>query len=306
MRERFPRISLGKLCGWFGITRQAWYRHVRDCLQSSIEEELVIKEVRAIRASHPKMGTRKLYAKLQPFINSHGIKMGRDALFDLLAQHHLLVRRRKRRVSTTLSHHWLRKYPNLIKDKVATRPNEIWVSDITYWKIKEGLHLYISFITDAYSKKIAGYQVADNMEAVQSIAALQMALCAFEGAEGHLPLTHHSDRGIQYCSGPYVKLLKDYHIEISMTETGDPRDNAIAERVNGIIKSEYLEACEAGNLNEAKEILNSVIKLYNEDRPHLSIGNMVPEFVHNNGVEVKKLWKNYYRKSTTIVNQLQD
>lgn len=304
MKENFPRISLGKLCGWFGITRQAYYQNNDNTISHVIEEELIIKEVNSIRILHPKLGTRKLYEKLQYFLNEHEIKMGRDSMFNLLSRYHLLIRLRKRRVSTTYSHHWLRKYPNLIKGIEASKPNEIWVSDITYWKIKEGEYLYISLITDAYSKKIVGYQLADNLQAIESSKALQMAIATIKSDECNL--THHSDRGLQYCSSQYVKLLKDYNIEISMTESGDPRDNAIAERVNGIIKNEYLLNYDIDNIQEAKELLSKVIQLYNEDRPHSSIGNLVPEYVHNNEVKFKKLWKNYYNKKSNIVNQLQD
>jgi transposase InsO family protein len=167
--------------------------------------------------------------------------------------------------------------------------------------------LYISFITDAYSHKIVGYHVAETLEAIESIRALQMALSAL-GAESHLQLIHHSDRGIQYCSQGYVKLLQDYHIQISMTENGDPLENAIAERVNGIIKEEYLETYQINGIDEAKELLKAVVDLYNNDRPHLSIGNLIPNQIHQSSKQIKpeKLWKNYYRKPTTFVNPGQD
>lgn len=261
------------------------------------------------------MGTRKLYAKLQPFMAAHGIKMGRDALFNLLSVNGLLVKKRKRRVQTTYSSHWLRKYPNLIRGFVPQAINRLWVSDITYWKIGTGGHLYISLITDAYSRKIVGFQIAETMEAVHSLQALQMALAALEGAAGPLQLTHHSDRGIQYCSGRYVKLLQDNGIRISMSENGDPLENAIAERVNGIIKEEYLSHLQVYTLAEAKAHLQRAISLYNNDRPHMSIGNMAPEQVHINSKKIpNRLWKNYFKKPPTFekknenqsVNLLQD
>ena len=143
---------------------------------------LILKEVMVIRKEHKVIGTRKLYDMLQPFMIEHGIKMGRDALFDLLAANQLLIKKRKRRIQTTYSNHWLRKYPNLIRDFIPTAINQLWVSDITYWKIATGDHLYINLITDAYSRKIVGYHVADTMEAIQSIQALQMALAALGGA----------------------------------------------------------------------------------------------------------------------------
>lgn len=306
MKSNFPHIGLARLCGWFGITRQAYYQNNWEGVSTTLEEEIVIQQVKNIRKNHRRMGTRKLYEIIQPFMLEHNIKMGRDALFNMLSANHLLVRKRKRRIQTTNSYHWLRKYPNLIREFVPTAINQLWVSDITYWKLKEN-HVYISFITDAYSHKIVGYQVAETMEAIESIHALQMALSALK-AESHLQLTHHSDRGIQYCSHAYVKLLQDYSIRISMTENGDPLENAIAERVNGIIKDEYLETYEIENIKEAKELLKAVVDLYNNERPHMSIGNFTPNQIHQSTTKIKteKLWKNYYKKKPIIVNQFQD
>lgn len=254
-----------------------------------------------LRKEHKVLGTRKLYGILKPYLIEHGIKRGRDALFDLLAANQLLIKRRKRSVRTTYSNHWLRKYPNLIRDFNPRSINQLWVSDITYWKIATGEHLYISLITDAWSRKIVGYQVAETMEAVQSIQALQMALAALGGAAKPLQLTHHSDRGIQYCSSKYVKLLQDNNIKISMTESGDPLENAIAERVNGILKIEYLNHYKTNNLQEAKIQLQRTINLYNNERPHMSIGNLTPNKLHNNQkLNYKRLWKNYYKKPVTF------
>ncbi|MEP6845777.1 MAG: IS3 family transposase [Panacibacter sp.] len=247
MKSNFAHIGLAKLCGWFGITRQAYYQNNWEGVSTTLEEDLVIQQVKYIRKNHRRIGTRKLFEMMQPFLLEHSIKMGRDALFTLLSANHLLVRKRKRRIQTTNSYHWLRKYPNLIREFVPTAPNQLWVSDITYWKINTGEHLYISFITDAYSHRIVGFHVAETLETIESIQALQMSLSAL-GAESHLQLTHHSDRGIQYCSAAYVKLLKDNNIKISMTENGDPLENAVAERINGIIKDEYLETYDIDNI----------------------------------------------------------
>lgn len=261
------------------------------------------------------MGTRKLYEMLNPFLLEHSIKIGRDALFDLLAANQLLVKKRKRRIQTTYSNHWLRKYPNLIRDIIPGSINQLWVSDITYWKINTGEHLYISLITDAYSRKIVGYQVAETMEAIESLKALQMALLSLDKARRPVKLIHHSDRGLQYCSSRYVKLLQDYGIGISMTENGDPLENAIAERVNGIIKEEYLNTYNTNNLEEARKQISKAIELYNNDRPHMSIGNLTPNKLHNNKkLNPKRLWKNYFKKVNTFekkneispVNPLQD
>jgi len=272
----------------------------------SIEENLILNEVRQIRKLHKRMGTRKLYDKLQSFMLDHQVKMGRDTLFNLLSANNLLVRKRKRRVQTTQSFHWLRKYPNLIKDFIPTAPNQLWVSDITYWKIKNGF-VYITLITDAYSHKIVGYHVAASLESIETVQSLKMALLSLnKELENHFQLIHHSDRGIQYCSHKYVKLLKDNNIKISMTESGDPLENAIAERINGILKEEYLQDYSPKNVTEARKILDKIVKLYNEDRPHNSIGNFFPEQVHQLNLKTEKLWKNYYKKRCTIVNSIQD
>ena len=306
MKRNFPHIGLARLCGWFGITRQAYYQNGWKGIDICIEEDILLSEVSAIRKNHQRMGTRKLYDKLQPFMLEHKIKMGRDALFDLLASNYMLVRKRKRRIHTTQSHHWLRKYTNLIHGFTPTAPNQLWVSDITYWKILEG-HVYISFITDAFSRKIVGYHVAQTLETVETIQALKMALSGFSTEpESHFQLIHHSDRGVQYCSHDYVKLLQDYHMQISMTENGDPRENAIAERLNGILKDEYLTDCPVKSIEDARIILARAVQLYNEDRPHMSIGNLYPSQVHERSLKTVKLWKNYYKIKPTIVNQLQD
>lgn len=302
MKDRYPGTSLSRICRLLGVSRQAYYQHLWRQEFVSIEQEMVLKEVLRIRENHRYIGTRKLYEMVQPLLREHQIKMGRDALFDLLEAHHLLVRRRKRRVSTTDSAHWLHKYPNLVKGFVPTAPNQLWVSDITYWRIA-GRFLYISFITDAYSHKIVGYQVAESLEAVASVQALKMALLGLQEPHG---LYHHSDRGVQYCSEEYVRLLSEHRIRISMSETGDPLDNAIAERVNGIIKNEYLCSYQVEDIQQARQVLGFVIGLYNEQRPHMSNGNLTPQLVHEKNLKTEKLWKSYYRKNTKLVNPCQD
>ena len=215
MKEYFPRIGVAKLCGWFGVTRQAYYKNNWDSITTTIEEELILQQVKAIRKNHRVMGGRKLYDLLRPFIAEHQIKIGRDALFKILSANGLLVRKRKSRIRTTNSYHWMRRYPNIIKGFVPTAPNQLWVSDITYWKITTDQHLYISFITDAYSHQIVGYHVAETLETIESIQALNMALSTIKNATG-LNLIHHSDRGLQYCSNAYVALLKKRNIKFSV------------------------------------------------------------------------------------------
>lgn len=302
MKEQFHRTGLARLCGWLGITRQAYYQESWKQIGVSTETEVLIKAVLQIRKDHKRIGTRKLYEMLSPLMMDHQIKMGRDKLFDLLSNHQLLIRRRRRNIRTTFSNHWLRKYPNLVRGIALTAPNQLWVSDITYWKTKQ-FTLYITFITDAYSHRVVGYQLAETLEAAECVKALQMALSAF-GAESHLNLIHHSDRGLQYCSKEYINLLNHFGIRISMTESGDPLENAVAERVNGILKEEYLDPQGITTMKEAVKYIHKAIRLYNSQRPHMSIGNYTPDAVHHakEGLPVKRLWKNYYSKKKTTVN----
>jgi transposase InsO family protein len=304
MKASYARISLVRLCRLFGITRQAYYQHFWHHEASGIEESLIISQVIAIRKDHRAMGGRKLYELLQPFLLEHQIKMGRDALFNLLAANHLLVKKRRRGCTTTFSRHWLTKWPNLIRQLEITRINQLWVSDITYWKVC-GKYLYISLITDAYSHKIVGYHLAETLESMETQKALRMALKQLPG-DFNQPLIHHSDRGVQYCSENYIKLLQSKGIDISMTENGDPLENAVAERVNGILKNEYLTYTNPKNLKTAFNHLQQAIELYNQHRPHFSIGLLTPETVHSKTVKTQKLWKNYYDKNRKIVNPLQD
>lgn len=286
MKDSYPHIGLSRFCRLLGLTRQAYYKHFWYQEFQSVEQELILQQVRLIRKQHRRMGTRKLYEMLHEFMLEHQIKMGRDALFDLLSANHLLVRRKRKNVYTTNSFHWLRKHPNLIRDFRPTGSNQLWVSDITYLRIKTGF-VYISFITDGYSHKIVGYHVASNLETIETLQALKMALSQLNSASG---LIHHSDRGLQYCSNEYVNLLSENQIRISMTETGDPLENPVAERVNGILKGEYLEHYNINSIEEAKEYLRKAVTLYNDDRPHMSIGLLTPSEVHSNNLTTERLW----------------
>lgn len=304
MKDEYRGISLQVLCRLFGVTRQAYYQHLTQCNEKSIEALIILKEVQEIRSKHRRMGCRKLYELLEPVMLNHQIKMGRDALFDLLRAHGLLVRKTRRKHITTNSYHWLRKYPNMIRDFVPTGRNQLWVSDITYWRWQNKFY-YISFVTDAYTHKIVGYQVAETLEAIESISALKMAIKETNKKE-LANLIHHSDRGSQYCSHGYVKLLQDNAIEISMTENGDPLENAIAERVNGIIKNEYLFNKRIKRLAQAQSALDKAVNLYNNERPHMSLGMLTPKQVHEQKLNPEKIWKNYYKKKSDIVNSMQD
>ena len=282
---------MSSLCTLLGYTRQAFYGQQQYHHQQGYEAELIIQQVQRHRLLQPRLGTRKLVVLLQDFIKEHHIKLGRDGLFDLLRGHKLLVRRRKRTVQTTFSKHWYRKYPNLVKQYEPSAPNLLWVSDITYI-ILEGGFAYLSLITDAYSRKIIGFYLAETLEAIGCITALKMAIA---GCTDCSLLTHHSDRGIQYCSFNYVDLLNDNHIKISMTENGDPLENAIAERVNGILKEELLQQKYPDFKTAQLSVAKSVI-IYNSLRPHSSCNMLTPQAAHLQTGKLKKHWKNYYRK----------
>ena len=298
MRQEHPGESLGSLCELFGVTRQAYYDAAEHEKKTSIAHMLILSLVREYRSNIPFIGTRKLLFLLIPDLKEHGIKIGRDQLFELLRFHGLLIRRRKRMVKTTDSHHWLKKYPNLIKGLEVTGPNQLWVSDLTYIRTLEGFS-YLSLITDAFSRKIVGYSVYQTLEAVGCINALKMAV---EERKYDSPyfLIHHSDRGIQYCSAEYVSILGDQNIAISMTQSGSPYDNALAERVNGIIKNEFYPKRVYQNHKEASKAISRIIQIYNSKRPHASVDYLTPEQAHEREGQLSKRWKTYRRKKKHV------
>jgi transposase InsO family protein len=239
----------------------------------------------------PRLGTRKLYHLLREDFNREGIAVGRDKLFTLLRQDNLLVGKRKRFTKTTHSHHWMRKHPDMVKDMVVKRPEQLWVADITYVAIETG-YAYLHLITDAYSKQIMGYFVSTDLCASSTIKALTMSL---ENRKYQGELVHHSDRGLQYCSSGYVKILTDNNISISMTQSGSPYDNAIAERVNGILKDEFGLDHVFKTIDQLKKQTSESIKIYNEQRPHLSNQMLTPEKMHLQELLKPKKWN---KKST--------
>ncbi len=289
--------SIQTLCSLLGYSRQAFYKFVKHAEKEALQHDLILQEVLRIRKTLKRLGTRKLLFKMEGFMREHHIEIGRDAMFDLLATHKLLIRKRKRRVPvTTFSDHWMRKYPNLIVDFIPTAPNQLWVSDITYITLKEDF-AYLSLITDAYSRKIVGFYLSETLSADGCIKALQMAL-------NNNPqlgrLIHHSDRGSQYCCADYVSILDKHFVKISMTQSGDPLENAIAERVNGILKDELLEKIYI-NYQEAKQAIAAAISIYNYQRPHSSIDMLTPIEAHLREGELKRRWKNYYSKKKEVV-----
>jgi putative transposase len=227
------------------------------------------------RMKMPRLGTRKLYYLLQDEIKQSGIKIGRDGLFSYLKWENMLIKPAKNYTITTNSKHWLRKYPNLYLDSQITRPEQVFVSDITYIKSNERTH-YLSLVTDAFSRKIMGYELSDDMSSEHVIKALQMAV---KNRTSSLPLIHHSDRGLQYCSTIYQQALGKANIIPSMTEGGNCYQNALAERMNGILKQEFLiHKCNTGK--ELKKLISESIKTYNNERPHLNLKMKTPNFIH--------------------------
>jgi putative transposase len=252
------------------------------------DEYLVVEMLRELRREIPVMGSKRIHQMLAPTLAAHNIKLGWNRLHEIRIRYRLLVIRRRRYISTTDSRHRFRKYSNLIKDLEVAAPSKLWVSDITYITVGDTFH-FLSLITDAYSRYIVGYCLYHTLEAKGPLEALAMALKSLDTkAQG---LIHHSDRGIQYCCDAYTQILCDKGIEISMTENGDPYQNAIAERVNGVLKDNYDLKRQFDNGLEAKGAIISAIQSYNYRRPHGSIDNMTPAQAHQKIGKLKKHWK---------------
>jgi transposase InsO family protein len=237
------------------------------------EESMLIGLVQEIRRMMPMIGCRKLHRMLKRDLEAMNIRLGRDAIFGILRRNGLLIKPKRRYVRTTNSFHHFKKYSNLIKDKVMRVPNEVFVSDITYIRLRGGF-CYLFLITDLYSRKIVGYNLNVSLGVEGALSALKMALRWVENTEG---LIHHSDRGIQYCCWDYTDLLRQKGIDISMGEVGNPYDNAVAERVNGILKVEFMLDSTFESVGRAQQAVREAIKTYNTLRPHLSLGYLTPE-----------------------------
>ena len=272
-----------------GYSPQAYHKHNKKQFLEHFNEGLILQEIDAIRKHQPRCGGRKLFIMLQPFFKQHNITMGRDKFFDLLKKNKLLVRKTKRNVYTTMSKHHYHRYCNLVKGFSPMKAHELWVSDITYIPLKERF-AYLFLITDAYSRKIVGYHVSDDMKVSSAVLALKKALAQ---KPPETIVIHHSDRGIQYCSNEYVSLLQQSNAMISMTESGDPLENAIAERVNGILKTELISTY-YNDIDAASIHISRCITIYNFRRRHASLNWQIPADVHTQkGPQIRR-WKNYY------------
>jgi putative transposase len=288
-----PFVSVQRICCLLGYTPQAYHKkQKRNVLQLS-NEQLILQQIDRIRKLQPRCGGRKLFIELQPLLKQHLIAMGRDNFFDLLRRNKLLVRRVKRSVHTTNSKHHFRRYPNMVKGFTPLKAHELWVADITYIPLKNRF-AYLFLITDAYSRKIVGFHVSDDMKVSSATLALKKALAQ---KPPDTIVIHHSDRGIQYCSTAYVQLLQQHHAHISMTQNGDPYENAIAERVNGILKSELISRY-YDTIDNASIHIARCITIYNYRRRHSSLNWQIPHEVHQQqGPQIRR-WKNYYQNNT--------
>lgn len=272
----------------FGKTKQAYYKQISSHENGIIEEAIIIEMVNKIqkRAKTKRWGGRKLFGLIKQELPATSIKLGRDKFYDLLRNNGMLVRSRRRRYFTTQSHHWLRKYDNLIENMVISQPNQLWVSDITYVKINSMVY-YLYLITDVYSQKIVGFHISTDLKAKSAVVALQMAL-KDNPVKRSWGLIHHSDRGIQYCSEEYTSILNRDKILISMTKPASPQENAIAERVNGILKDEWLYDIVLGQNRNPYKKLREIIGIYNQIRPHNSLCNLTPCQIHDMGFKRHK------------------
>jgi putative transposase len=273
-------------CTLFGIDRQVYYRKIKRRKAKQDKAKQVVDMVLEIRRAMSRIGSKKLYFLMHKELNL--LKIGRDKFIDILRANHLLIVPKRSYHITTNSHHRFRKYKNQILDLQIDRPEQVWVSDITYIG-KRNKPCYLSLITDAYSKKIVGYNVSDNLNTESSLAALKAAIKQRKNKQ--IPLIHHSDRGLQYCANDYQKTLKRNDIQPSMTQNSDPYENAVAERVNGILKQEFNIDKFNKDLNIMKQIVKESIEIYNEKRPHYSNYMLTPNQMHNQNEIKMKTYK---------------
>jgi len=278
-------------CDLFGVSRQVYYRSKQSSIKKQQKASQVIKMVLEIRQQMPRLGTRKLYYLLQKRLNDIGV--GRDKLFSILRANHMLIKAKRSYRKTTDSHHRFHKHKNLIEKMMPSRPEQIWVSDITYIGNRNN-HRYLALVTDAYSKKIVGYDLSTSLSAGGAVRALKMSLS--QRVYKSEKLIHHSDRGLQYCCDDYQRVLLKKQVRCSMNETYDPYANAIAERVNGILKQEFLLEEYQVKLPVMKKLIRDSVKVYNSLRPHWSCDMMTPEQMHKQ----RKLKIKSYKKSDPV------
>jgi putative transposase len=273
-------LSIRKACGLLGYSKQAFHKRAKtEAMRAEQRAHCVTKvidSVEAIRANMPRLGTRKLYYLLSDEFEQAGLKVGRDKLFSILGDAKLLIHKKKRYTRTTDSSQWQRQHDNLVEGYIPEKPEELLVADITYFETEQGT-AYGHLVTDAYSKKIMGYEVAYDMKKERTIAAFNMAMTNRQYDHQGI---HHSDRGAQYCAYDYVNNARDNNYNISMTQDGSPYDNAVAERINGILKDEFALSNKMKDLGELKEKITRAVEIYNNQRPHMSCHLLTPNQMH--------------------------
>lgn len=302
MKAFYQHTGLGVLCGLVGRTRQAYYESNWRCEKVKFEAAIIVDLVNREREIAKRVGGKKLFLILREELLSHRIEIGRDKFLTILRDNDLLVKRRRRRVQTTMSRHRLRKYPNIAKDLLIDRAEQLWVSDITYLRV-DSKHGYLILITDAYSRKVVGYNFGESMDTEFCLQALRSAIES--RAFPDRSLMHHSDRGVQYCSDLYTKKLKADKIAISMTENGDPLENALAERMNRIFKDNFGLAQQFADFSTAKKTIDAAIEYYNNRLPHSSVDMLTPNEAHHQVGKLKKHWR-WYWKEQQILEKLKD
>lgn len=269
-------MSVKSLCKGVGMSRQNFYKARSVRQRKWVDEQLVRQLVEAERKQQPRLGGLKLHSMLKDELTAAGVDLGRDRFFEVLRNQALLLEPLPKAPKTTNSRHSLPVFPNLIKDLEEKAPNQVLVADITYIRTREGF-VYLSLITDKYSRKVVGYHVGKTLETQDTLKALRMALK--ELPQGMHPI-HHSDRGCQYCSHEYVEVLKEHGLQVSMTEEDHCAENAMAERVNGILKQEYFLNYTFASIKQVRRAVDEAVWLYNNHRPHRSLALKTPESIH--------------------------
>ena len=285
------------MCAVLGYSKQAYYKQLRQHASTTAKEEVIVGLIKNKRKIWKRGSGRNLHRCLQEEFKAHDIKIGRDKFFDVLRNNQLLIKSKRTRTKTTCSYHHFNRYENLIQKAMPVRANEVWVADITYlWLKPQDKFCYLSIITDLYSRKIVGHCVHDSLSVKGCINALKQAIT--NRNDKTQSLIHHSDRGVQYCCHAYVKLLQKEQIQISMSQTGDRLENAIAERIHKTIKEEFTDDRQINfcNIEDARKEIKKFIEFYNRQRPHRSVQWLTPNQAYHCTGTLKRVWKTYRRK----------
>ena len=284
MAAQRKTISIAGCCRHLGISKQAYYKSQKNQTKQKEEQENIIRKVLSVRQEQPRLGTRKLH-----YILKAELGVGRDKLFEILRKEQMLITKRRKYVKTTNSKHWMRIYADSSKQLELKQPEQLWVADITYLSTRQET-LYLHLVSDAYSKQIMGYTLSKDLKSESTVKALQMALR--RRVYQNRNILHHSDRGLQYCSRIYIDELLRNNCQISMTQDGSPYDNAVAERINGILKDEFYCDEKFDRFEQAKNHIEQSIMIYNTKRPHLSCSMLTPEEMNQQNFLPVKYWKN--------------